>query len=332
MRLPNSASLKETAGDRLRQARNPGQIALIYAFLTVTVSAVVIVLQYFFGDRISQTGGLQNLQSRSLFATAQSVLPIIQTAFFMCLDLGFVNAMLRIARGQYASPNSLRLGFDRFWLLVRTALLQGLIYFAICFSCFYVAFILFAISPFAERAMAIITPLVSETSILSSGAPIIDAATEEALLGSLIPFFIIYLIVVVLIGAPIYYRYRMTSYIVIDNPGMGAFRILRESKQMMKGNILALLRLDLSFWWYYLLMILASVAAYGDVILANLGIALPINETAAYFAFYFLYLAIQFGIYYYLRSRVEVTYAAAYDSIRPREDTGGAVLGNIFQM
>ena len=39
-----------------------------------------------------------------------------------------------------------------------------------------------------------------------------------------------------------------------------------------------------------------------------------------------------FGIYWRLRNRAEVTYALVYDTFRPQEQGGGAVLGNIFQM
>ena len=41
----------------------------------------------------------------------------------------------------------------------------------------------------------------------------------------------------------------------------------------------------------------------------------------------------QFSIFYFLRNRVEVTYALAYDSLRPKEpEDKSVVLGNIFQM
>ena len=65
----------------------------------------------------------------------------------------------------------------------------------------------------------------------------------------------------------------------------------------------------------------------------DLGIALPFSDTVAYFLFFGVYLAVTFVIFYFLRNRVEVTYALAYDSLPPREpENNGAVLGNIFQM
>ena len=77
----------------------------------------------------------------------------------------------------------------------------------------------------------------------------------------------------------------------------------------------------------------SAAVAYGDQLLPALGVTFPLSDTAAYFVFLGVYLAVIFVIYYFLRSRVEVTYALAYDSLRPREpENKGAVLGNIFQM
>ena len=101
----------------------------------------------------------------------------------------------------------------------------------------------------------------------------------------------------------------------------------------MKGNKRRFLRLDLSFWWYYLLLFLASLLCYGDLVLAMLGVSLPLSSSVSYFLFYALFLAAQFGIYWFCLSRVEVTYALAYDSLRPKEpEDKSVVLGNIFQM
>ena len=42
---------------------------------------------------------------------------------------------------------------------------------------------------------------------------------------------------------------------------------------------------------------------------------------------------IQFAAYYFLRNRMEVTYALFYDGVKPEEkQETGVVLGNIFQM
>ena len=77
----------------------------------------------------------------------------------------------------------------------------------------------------------------------------------------------------------------------------------------------------------------ASLIGNTDLYLPLVGIELPMNPDVAYFFFFILYLALQLAAYYFLRNRLEVTYALVYDSLKPEEpQTNGVVLGNIFQM
>ena len=51
-----------------------------------------------------------------------------------------------------------------------------------------------------------------------------------------------------------------------------------------------------------------------------------------YVFFFLLSCAADFAVSYGLRNQVAVTYALAYNSLKPQEPATGAVLGNIFQM
>ena len=147
------------------------------------------------------------------------------------------------------------------------------------------------------------------------------------------PAYLICGVILVLLALPIAYSYRMVNYVIIDKPAMGAMAALRESKRMMRGNRLQLLKLDVSLWWYYAAMTLATVVCYGDSLLLLMGVELPFSAEVGYFLFYALYLAVTALIYYLMLDRVEVTYALAYDAVKPEEkQDGGVVLGNIFQM
>ena len=89
---------------------------------------------------------------------------------------------------------------------------------------------------------------------------------------------------------------------------------------MTHGRRLDIFKLDLSFWWFYVLDGLTLALCYGDLILGLMGISLPISADVSYFLFYVLYLAAQLGLYVFARNRVECTYAAGYDALR-RERT-----------
>lgn len=334
MTLPSSRQLREDAGRQLSKAREPQKIVLIYTGILLGVSAFSTVAQYLLGSGISQTGGLRNLGLRSMLSTVSNILPIAQYIILLCLGLGFAAAALRIARGQFASPKTLKAGFERFWPLLKCTLLQSLILLAVGFGSFYLAMAIYMFSPFSEGFFTIITPLLADESILSTGIPVLDEATSLALMDQMWPMFIIFGILFLALAIPVTYRYRLVNYLIIDRPGIGAFAALRTSNSLMKGNKRRFFRLDLSFWWYYVLLSLASVVCYGDLVLAMLGISLPMSSTVSYFLFYALFLAADFGIYWFNLNRVEVTYALAYDALIPKQSnpSGGVVLGNIFDL
>lgn len=332
MDIRNPKNLRAFAAQRLEGHPHAPKIVLIFGLTAIGLAALTTLINYVIGLQISTLGGLGNMGIRSILSTTQTVLPLVQSMVLLCVDLGYISTMLRISRSQYASPNGLRLGFDRFWVLLRTTLITTFIYISVGFGAVYLAVSLFAMSPFSAKAMEILTPLISQTSILNN-AIILDDATYAQLVSAMVPAFILCGILCLLFVGPIFYSYRMVNYILIDKPGIGALNALRMSKVIMRGKRLSLLKLDLHLWWYHAATAAAMALCYGDAIAPMLGITFPWNADVSYFLFFALYLAAQFAIYYFLRNPVEVTYALAYDAIKPEEkQNNGVVLGNIFQM
>ena len=241
MNLRNTREIKDFASRRLEESASQKQIVTIYIGLALGLTALVTVLNHVLGLQIDNFGGLSNLGKRTMLSSIQSMLPLAQSILAMCLDVGYVAAML--------------------------------------------------------------------------------------------PCFAFGGVVLVILGGPIFYSFRMVNYVIIDKPAMGALMALRESKKMMRGHRLQLLKLDVSLWWYYLASAGALLVCYGDVLLPMLGVELPVPETVAFFGFYLLYMAASFCVHYFLRNKAEVSYALAYDAVKPEEkQSGGVVLGNIFQM
>lgn len=332
MDIRNTKELKAFAAQRVEQAQDGKRIVLIYSGLVLGLSVLVSLVNYVLGLQISQSGGLSNMGTRTVLSAVQAMLPVAQMAVVLCIDLGYVAAMLRIARGQYVSPQTLRLGFDRFWPLLRLTLIKGLIFFGIGFASVYAATFIYMLTPLSRSAVEILMPLLNQSSILDTGL-LLDDATYLQLMSAMAPVMVIFGLIYCALAIPVVYQYRMSDYLLIDRPGQGAMAALRESRKMMRGNRFRLFRLDLSLWWYYAAMLGAMVVCYGDQLLPMLGITFPWSEEVSYFLFYALYLALQLAIYYFLRNRVEVTYALAYDALRPQEKPdNGVVLGNIFNM
>lgn len=332
MNLGNLREIKNRSEERLHQSASQQKIVMFYAVLTLGLMLLVTVTNYVLGLQMDNFGGLSNLGKRTMLSSVQSMLPMVQSLLIMCLDLGYVAAMLRIARGMYTSPQTLRLGFDRFWLLLRCGIFKGLIMTGVTFVSMYLGIMIFMLTPFSKAAVEIIAPIISQVSLLNTEI-VIDDVTYGLLMEAMLPAFGICGILLLVLGGPMYYNFRMVNYIIIEKPAIGAMMALRESKKMMKGHRLQLLKLDLSFWWYYLATGVAMVICYGDILLPMLGLELPVPEVVSFFGFYVLYLAASFGVHYFLRNRVEVCYGLAYDAVKPEEkQDGGVVLGNIFQM
>lgn len=330
MDICNTSEIKAAALRRLTDAGQAKRIAAIYAGVTLGLSALVTILGLVLEAMMSGATGLGGMGRRTILSSVQSMLPWVVGLITMCVELGYQATMLRVARGQYASPQTLRLGFDRFWVLLRCILLEGVILFAIAFGGIYIATMLFMLTPFSGRVMEVLSPVLENVTLLSPEM-VLDEALYDQLMQAMIPAFVMCAIVVAAAAIPVLYRLRMARFVIIDKPGIGALAALRESRKMMKGNCLRLVKLDISLWPYYIGCVFASLLCYGDVLLPMMGVRFPWSDTVSYYLFFALYLAVQFAVYYFLKNQAEVAYSIAYDSIRPKEPkTEGVALGSIF--
>lgn len=332
MDIRNTRALKTFAAERLSGAPMEKKIVLIYSGLMTGLALLTTLVNYVLGLQIDQMGGLSQIGTRTLLSTVQSMLPLVQSLVVMCIELGYVAAMLRVARGQYSSPNTLRLGFDRFWTLLRCSIIQGLIYAGLGIAAMYLSSMIFVMSPWGQPFMEAMAAVMPQTSLLNPQM-LLDDTTVMQLIPTMLPMFLMVLIACLVLVVPVSFRFRMANYVIIDKPGMGASAALRESRKMMRGNCLKLLKLDLSYWWYFIVLFVIACIGNLDQWLPLFGVTLPVSAEVAYFGFYAVYLGLQMAAYFFLRNRIEVTYALVYDAIKPEEPKeNGVVLGNIFNM
>jgi len=334
MNIPSSKYLKIKAKNRLESGKDPQKTVLVFSGIVAGSTFLVNMMQYVVDTQISQTGGLQNIGLRSVLTTLDSILPLLFQLLLMCVGLGYVAAMLRIARRQYASPKTLKAGAERFWVLLRSKLLMGLIYFGIAFALSYAAMGIFMLTPWANAFSELVMPMILDGSF-TPDLLLSNDALVNSIMAALSPMMMIYVLLLVPAYLFVSYFYRLTDYFLIDQPRAGALNAMRRSRQALRGNKWGLFKIDLSFWWYYLLRVVSTTLQYLLLILAMFGIQLPVSPAVSFFGVMALYLAAEFAINVLLRNRVEVTYALVYDALVPRQtadDQNGAILGNIFQM
>lgn len=324
--------LKQQARERLEACPQEKKIGLLYGGSLFVISVVYLLADLLISRLTPQTGGLSTIGTRSFMSALSGILPVVTSLLSMCLGFGYMGGMVRISRGQYASPNALRTGFERFWPLLRLTFFKGLIVLGFSMGAFYLATILFTLSPFSDRLIQALEPVVSGGSLLSEGTMELTEGVIEAVNASLLPLMAIFLVIAAVFVVPLLYRLRMTDYVLYDHPEAGALYAIRESKKMMRFHRLSIFKLDLSFWWFYLALALSYALNYAPMFLSVSGISLPVEGEALSVLCFLLSCAAEFVVIYFLRSRMEVTCALAYNRLKPKEQSTGAVLGNIFQM
>lgn len=331
MEIPYSSLLKQQADRALARGRDPKDLITFYLILTTLIAALSTAASYLLGLRISDTGGLSQMGTRAIFSTAQSLLPIVQSVLLSCLQLGYLQGMLRISRGLYADRTDLKSGIRKFFPLLRLSVLLVLIYFAVGFASFFFSMQLFSLTPWYDELYTVMMPVMSSANALDP-TYVMDDQTLAQAVKAMIPMLLIFAVLYGALALVLSYRFRMANYALLDDPAGSAVNALRTSTKLMRRNGLRLFKLDLSFWLYYVLSLLCSLLCYGDMLLPVLGVALPVSDTVAYFLFYGLYLAAVFALNYFFRNRLEATYMLAYDAVREKPKDEGVVLGNIFDL
>lgn len=332
MKLPNIRQLKAEADYAYRRARDPKKLILAFAGISILVATVLTLISGWLNNQIADTGGLSNFGLRSILSTAQNVLPIAQTVILWGLEFGYLHGTLRMARGQYADHTDLKTGFRRLFPVLRLNILMGFRFLALGMVSFYTAILVFLYTPWSDPLVELLMPILETAKTSADIVSRMDTVTLDLAAKALTPMLVIFGVLYALLAIPMYYKLRLSAYVLLDDPKGQAFLAMRQSTLMMNGNRRQMLKLDLHFWWYYLLSTLATAVANGDVLLPMLGITLPFSDTMTYYLFYFLYLAMLFAIYYFFRNRMAITYAKAYDALveKPRDD--GVVLGSIFDV
>ena len=326
MNIRQPKTVRSVARELLSRAGQLRRILLIYCGLLLASCLVTTGLNVGLDSMMSRSGGLGNLGTRSMLSTLQALLPLANTLVMLVLDLGLLAAMLRISRGQYTSPQTLRTGLARFFPMLRLILLQIPIYLALGIAAMYAAMMLFFLTPLSNSAVKLLMPMVTAGTNPQQMVDTLlaDEATLTNFFRAIAPMYGIVLALFLGLMIPVSYRLGMAKLVILDDPRAGAFRAVSESLKMTRRNCMAFFKLDLSFWWYYLLTLLVSVLSMAESFL-------PLSEAMGWLL-YGAALLLQTLIYYFLRPRLEVSRCLIYNAIRPKPQSSGVAIGNIFQM
>ena len=313
MVLPDFRTLRSSATRSLADAQNPKWIIFVHTGIVLLVTLILALADFLLEQQISNTGGLGGMGSRSVLNTIRSVLQLAQSIILPFWQIGYLYYTVKIAQGEDVGTYGLTEGFRRLGPVLRLKLLMSGILFLIMMASSYMSSSIFMFTPWSGPLYDALIPMM--TGGIDEGA-IMDIY-ETLPMSSIIPLMVIFCICFIAVYLFVFYRYRLAEMWLMDHPGKGAFAALRNSRHMMSGNCISLLKVDLHFWWFYLLEALVSAVTFGDVLLKAAGIPLPFSETAAFYIFLAAALTLQLALYVWRQNEVRVTYAHVYVALKP---------------
>ena len=298
-----------------RQADTAKRLVMIHSGVVIGLGLLLSVLSYLLDMGIQDTGGLGGIGTRSVLETLQTVLSLVNLVLLPFWALGYTRMILSVSQGERVGVPSLFWGIRNWGVVLRSLMLQGVVYFALAVVGVQVASIVFMLTP-ASRALYELAEQMVASGVMDPQAMMDDPAYLE-LSVKMLPFLLVGMLV---LTVPAFYRLRFTDFALAQNPEQGALRALLTSFRLTRKQSFAIFKLDLRFWWFYLAQLLIAVLGYGDVLLPMLGVSLGMGADAAMFLFYIVGLACEFGLYVWLKNQVSATYALAYDQLRMAEE------------
>lgn len=310
MAFPKIQSIKSTAYQQVADAGNATRLMLLHAGIPAAISLVLTFISYLLSLQIEDTGGLGGLGQRSLLQSAQSMLQVISVIFSVFWTCGLHRITLLWSRGERALDSDLLAGFHHIGPVLRTGVLRFVLYIAVVLLAFQLSTLVFSMTPLAAGLTALAQQLVDDPSFMPTESQLLDAMKPY------LPFLLVFLMILVV---PVFYRLRMMEFALMDAPEKGALHAWRMSMWMMRGNCWKLFKLDLHFWWFYLLECLTAFLFYGDWALQLLDMDFGLSADLLFFLACILGLAAQLALYVWRKNQVMTAYALIYQTWKPQE-------------
>ncbi len=314
----HATALKLEATEKLKcLSCKPKKLTLIHAAVVAAVTVIASLMNIFLNGQVAQSGGLDGMQIKALWETTGSVMELAQTFLLPFWNVGIFYVALRFARGQNAETRDLLGGFHRLGKVLSMLLWQFLLYFGAVLAVMYIGSTLVTLFADLDTLTAALGPyaqmLQEDMTLLEDPDFLRSLPLAQALSAFIVPLLISLVIAVFVLGF-LSYRLRLCNYFIMDTPEMGGLSAIRQSFRCMKGNIWAMIKLDLSFWWYYALQFVLLLIS----VLATVLILLDLPELGELgsIAMQFAYCAGYLVLVYFKGAHVNTTYALAYESLK----------------
>lgn len=233
--------LKRASLTRLRRyGKRPYRLAFYSVAIALAVQLLVDAMGYWVatyqgGEGLDGMGSVTMIQTvHELLSTASSLLTPLWT-------LGFTAAIMAFMDWQDPQDTVLLKGLRRWWEFLKLYLLEGILMFFLMIAVSMPIGFLVSLTPWGREPVNLPDPeIVGEVKFVAAA---VDAAA---------PLLILYALAFLVVGMFFAYRLRFTNYLIL-NGWIGVWSAMVTSFQMTKGYVWSMIKLDLSYWWYYLL-------------------------------------------------------------------------------
>ena len=309
--------LRQRAGQLLENiAYDSKKLVLIHTAVALGVFVLATVLNYIFTEIIADTGGLSGVKLRTNLSTAQTFLDYIVSVILPFWQIGLIFAALRWARGETATVRDLLEGFRHCGKALGLRIIKALACLALALVVFNLVAAVYVMTPSSAPLVEFIQPLAETVSSPSEMLSAFTPEQLEALMTLMKPLAISFCAVYGLLVLFLLYVLRFAAFAVMD--GRGAISSLFYSLWLSFKNFGKLIRLDLSFWWFYLLQVLITVVSVVGMALLLLLSVSPVVSIFPPFGLGMLCLGLLLWQY---QGKVLTSYALLYDAISDRPQT-----------
>lgn len=312
----NIRELKARAAVLAEENRGPARrLVLLYCGVVAALTLGSSGLNLYLDSQIGGTGGLGGIGMRSILQSIQEFLSYVNMYFGPFWSAGFLAAMIGMVRGRAPQTRDLTEGFRRFFRILGHLAFRFLVAVMLGVVSMNLGSVIFILSPWGRGFSEAMAPILEDPNLfLADGSVNMDLIPQELLMESGLPLTLIILALFGLLYLCISYQFRLSMYLVMDQP-IGAVAAHFRSIRLMKGHKWQMFRMDLSYWWYYLLMVVIGVVGYLDVVLSMLGLPLPLDATVMFFVTLAAYCVLNLALSLWQKCRVDASYVLAYELI-----------------
>ena len=307
--------LKQQASQKLgRLTCRPRKLLLTYAAVSFGVSLLVALINLYMQNQMVQTVGLRGLEIQAIWQTASSLLDLAIAFLSPLWSLGLIFVALRFAREEDAAPQDLLAGFSRPGRGICLQLLTALLYVFMAFIAVYIGAILMVGMADMGHLSGILEPFAQAVeenpSLLEDPSFLAELPWQQLLPFLLVPLTVMCFFTIVLVWALGYFT-RLAPYYLMDSQDTNPVLAIIRSFATVAKHFGAFFRLDLSYWWYFLLMAIISLfpvaiqmpSLFGGTPIHN-GLFILVQACSALCACL---------LYFWKGAQVETTYALAFE-------------------